>query len=196
MPFLKLRGQKGSLQFKNHWNRAVQNMGQLCCHTKLPSASPGSMPVAIARAFDDQTLCPNERAVGFLSLQEILFGRKIGRLKKPKTGGCNMQSKIQIDQALPRPRQPRLSRPRQQQTESFPFARNFRCHPDAGAAVRGQINVCERFAALERGVYAAADAALLRSFSRLRRIEFLCRRFKQQNGRNKWLAQFKTLTLS
>ncbi len=63
-------------------------MGQLCCHTKLPSASPGSMPVAIARAFDDQTLCPNERAVGFLSLQEISFGRKIGRLKKPKTGGA------------------------------------------------------------------------------------------------------------
>ena len=40
-----------------------------------------------------------------------------------------------------------------------PFARNFRFHPDAGAAVRGQINVCEMFAALESGVYAAADAA-------------------------------------
>ncbi len=163
---------------------------------RRPHASPGSMPVAIALALDHQTLCPNERAVGFLYLQEILFGRKIGRLKKPKSGGCNMQSKIQIDQALPQPRQPRLSRPRQQYTESLPFARNFRCHPDAGAAVRGQMNVCEMFAALERGVYAAADAAQLRRFSRLRRIEFLCRRFKQQNWRNKWLAQFKTLTLS
>jgi hypothetical protein len=72
------------------------------------------MPVAIALAFDDQTLCPNERAAGLLSLQEILFGRKISRLKKPKTGGCNMQSKIQIDQALPQPRRPRSSRPRRQ----------------------------------------------------------------------------------
>jgi hypothetical protein len=77
-----------------------------------------------------------------------------------------------------------------------PLARNFGCHPDAGAAVRGQINVCEMFAALESGVYAATDAALLRSFSRLRRIEFLCRRFKQQNWRDKWLAQLNILTLS
>jgi hypothetical protein len=40
-----------------------------------------------------------------------------------------------------------------------PLARNFRCHPDAGADVRGQINARERFAALESGVHAAADAA-------------------------------------
>ena len=37
-------------------------------------------------------------AVGFLSLQEIQFGRKIGCLKKVKTGGAtDMQSKVQID---------------------------------------------------------------------------------------------------
>jgi hypothetical protein len=40
-----------------------------------------------------------------------------------------------------------------------PLARNFRCHPDAGTAVRGQINVCGTVAALESGVHAAADAA-------------------------------------
>jgi hypothetical protein len=75
---------------------------------------PNRCPLQSHRLFDDQTLYPNRRAVGFLFLQEILFGRKIGRLKKPKTGGCNMQSKIRIDQALPQPRQPRSSRPRQQ----------------------------------------------------------------------------------
>jgi hypothetical protein len=68
---------------------------------RRPHASPGSMPVAIAPAFDDQTLCPNRRAVGFLFLQEILFGRKIAPLKKTKNGRRDMQSKIQIDQALP-----------------------------------------------------------------------------------------------
>jgi hypothetical protein len=75
---------------------------------------PDQCPVAIAPAFDDQALCPNRRAVGFLFLQEILFGRKIDRLKKPKTGRCDMQSRIQIDQALPQPRLTRWSRPRQQ----------------------------------------------------------------------------------
>jgi hypothetical protein len=44
----------------------------------------------------------DKRAVVFLSLQEILFGRKIGRPKK-QNGRCDMQSKVQIDQALPQP---------------------------------------------------------------------------------------------
>jgi hypothetical protein len=35
----EIEGSERPLQFKNYWNRAVQNMGQLCCHTKLPSAS-------------------------------------------------------------------------------------------------------------------------------------------------------------
>jgi len=33
---------------------------------------------------------------------------------KNKNGRCDMQSKVQIDQALPQLRQPRLGRPRQQ----------------------------------------------------------------------------------
>src|ERR1700676_2613519 len=53
------------------------------------------MPVTIAPAFfDDQTLCPNRRAVGFLFLQEILFGRKIDRLKKTKTGGATCKARF------------------------------------------------------------------------------------------------------
>jgi hypothetical protein len=40
------------------------------------------MPVAIALALDNQTPCPNSCEVGLLSLQELLFGWKIGRLKK------------------------------------------------------------------------------------------------------------------
>jgi len=59
---------------------------------RRPHASPGSMPVAIAPAFDEQTLCPNRRAVGLLFLQEILFGRKIDRLKKPKTGDATCKA--------------------------------------------------------------------------------------------------------
>jgi hypothetical protein len=62
-------------------------------------------------------------------------------------------------------------------------------------------NKCpQTFAAVESGVCALLDAAQrpawLRSFSHSRRIEFLSRRFKQQNWRDKWLAQLKTLTLS
>jgi len=52
------------------------------------------MPVAIALALDHQTLCPNERAVGFLSLQEILFGRKIGRLKNQKREGATCKARF------------------------------------------------------------------------------------------------------
>src|SRR5258707_15588527 len=79
----EIEGQKGSLRLHYCENRAVQNMGQLYCHTTPPSASTssGSMPVASALASDNQTLCPNRRAVGFLSFQELWFGRKIGRLK-------------------------------------------------------------------------------------------------------------------
>jgi hypothetical protein len=53
---------------------------------------PDQCPVAIAPAFDDQAFCLNRRAVGFLFLQEILFGRKIDRLKKPKTGGATCKA--------------------------------------------------------------------------------------------------------
>ena len=59
---------------------------------------------------------------------------------------------------------------------------------------------CLTFAAPESGVCALLDAAQravqLRGSPLLRRIEFLCRRCKQQNWRDKWLAQLKTLTLS
>jgi hypothetical protein len=34
------------------------------------------------------------RGVGFMSLQEILFGRKIGRLKKTKTGGPTCKARF------------------------------------------------------------------------------------------------------
>jgi hypothetical protein len=47
-------------------------------------------------------------------LREILFGRKIGVSKKSQNGRSDMQSKVQIDQALPQRRRPHLSRPRQQ----------------------------------------------------------------------------------
>jgi hypothetical protein len=29
----EIEGSERPLQFKNYWNRAVQNMGQPCCHT-------------------------------------------------------------------------------------------------------------------------------------------------------------------
>jgi hypothetical protein len=91
-------------------------------------------------------------------LQEILFGRKIGRLKKQK------REVRYAKQGSDRPGVAAAPAASLEQASSTinriaPLARNFRCHPDAGAAVRGQTNVRETFAALESGVHAAADAA-------------------------------------
>jgi hypothetical protein len=61
---------------------------------RRPHTSSGSRPFAIALASDNQTPCPNKRTAGFLSLQEILFGRKIGRLKKSKTGGAACKARF------------------------------------------------------------------------------------------------------
>ena len=62
-------------------------------------------------------------------------------------------------------------------------------------------NKClQTFAASESGVWALLDtaqrAAQLRGSALRRWIEFLCHRCKQQDWRDKWLAQLKTLTLS
>jgi hypothetical protein len=91
MLFLKLRGRKGFLQLNNYWNRAVQNMGQLCCHTELPAVLRRTRINCALQSHWLQTikrLARTKRAAGFLYLQEILLGRKIGRLKKTKTGGA------------------------------------------------------------------------------------------------------------
>jgi hypothetical protein len=174
-------------------------MGQCCCRTKLPPAS---------RLTRIDARC---NRTGFLTIKR--FARTDARsvscsCRKSCSGGRSAVSKNQkrevrhAKQDSDRPGVAAGSLEQASPTINWiaPLARNTRFHPDAGAAVRGQINVCETFAALESGVDAAADAAQkpaqLRSFSHLRRIEFPCRRFKQQNWRDKWLAQFKTLTPS
>ena len=177
-------------------------MGQPCCRTKLPSASRLTRIDARCNRTGFLTIKrfarTDARSVS-CSCRKSCSGGRSAVLKNQKREvrharqdsdrpGVAAASAASLDQASPT-----INR-------IAPLARNFRCHPDAGAAVRGQINVCETFAALESGVDAAADAARkaawLLSVFHLRRIAFLCRRFKQQNWRDKWLAQLKTSTLS
>jgi len=97
MLFLKLRGRKGFLQFKNYWESCGAKHGTaLLSHQTSGGLAPHAdqLRIAIAPASDNQTPCPNKRAAGFLSLQEILFGRKIGRLKKTKTGGAACKARF------------------------------------------------------------------------------------------------------
>jgi hypothetical protein len=56
---------------------------------------------------------PKQTRGRLLSLQENLFGRKIGVSKKSKRE-VRHASKVQIDQTLPQRRRPHLCRPRQQ----------------------------------------------------------------------------------
>jgi hypothetical protein len=124
---------------------------------RRPHASHGSTPVAIASAFD---ALPERTRGRFLVLAGNLVREEDRPSQKSENGrvqhakqdsdrpGVAAASAASLEQASPTIN--RIAR----------LARNFRCHPDAGAAVRGQMDVRETFEARESGVYAAADAAL------------------------------------
>jgi hypothetical protein len=146
MPVLKSRGQKGPLQFENYWNRAVQNMGQPCCHTKLPPASRLTRINArcsrtshrtikrFARTDARSVCCPCRKSCsGGRSSVSKTKKREVRHAKQDSDRpGVAATSAGSFEQASP--------------TIDWiaPHARNFRCHPDAGAAVRGHLNVCGR----------------------------------------------------
>jgi hypothetical protein len=126
---------------------------------RRPRASRGSMPVAIEPAFDDQALCPEQTRDRFLVLAGNLVREEDRPSQKTKNGRVQHAKQDSDRPGVAAAPAASLEQASPTVNRIAPLARNFRCHPDAGAAVRGQINVRGTVAALESGVHAAADAA-------------------------------------
>ena len=120
--------------YVHHEGSAPQNIGQPYCHNKPPSASPTHH--ASSESIPSQAHCLQLiEARSVLSLQEPLFGRKIGHLRKAKAGGTTCKTRFRPAKRYRGLYGLTSAGPASTKTDP-PLARNFWRHPDANAAVR------------------------------------------------------------